>query len=129
MGIFRDNKDLFNKAGFIVDEFGENTVKLSGVPEFCLDFNTKEIFLETLDEIDTVARTAKQELENKFLATVACKAAVKGNHAMSLTEAQGLIEQLLTLDNPYNCPHGRPIIIKFTEYELDKKFRRIVQEG
>ena len=81
MGIFRDNKEMFNRAGFVVDEFGDNTVKLTGVPEFCLDFDTKEIFLETLDEINTVARTAKQELENKFLATVACKAAVKAHMA------------------------------------------------
>ena len=66
MGIFRDNKDLFNKAGFTVDEFGDNTVKLTGVPEFCLDFDTRSLFLDTLDEMDTVARTAKQELEYKF---------------------------------------------------------------
>ena len=74
MGIYRDNKEMFEKAGFIIEEFGENTVKIVGVPSFCLNFNNREIFLETLDGINTVARTAKQEVEDKFLATIACKA-------------------------------------------------------
>ena len=108
MGIFRDNKELFNKAGFVVDEFGDNTVKLTGVPEFCLDFDTKEIFLETLDEINTVARTAKQELENKFLATVACKAAVKAHMALTKEEV----------------PHGRPTVIKMSKTDIEKRFSR-----
>ena len=125
MGIFRDNKDLFNKAGFTVDEFGDNTVKLTGVPEFCLDFDTRSLFLETLDEMDTVARTAKQELEYKFLATVACKAAVKAHMALSKEEVDSLFEQLYKLPNPFSCPHGRPTIIKMTKTDIEKKFSRI----
>ena len=124
MGIFRDNKELFNKAGFVVDEFGDNTVKLTGVPEFCLDFDTKEIFLETLDEINTVARTAKQELENKFLATVACKAAVKAHMALTKEEVDSLMNQLLKLPNPFTCPHGRPTVIKMSKNDIEKKFSR-----
>ena len=124
MGIFRDNKEMFNKAGFIVDEFGENTVKLTGVPEFCIDFDTKDIFLETLDEIDTVARTAKQEIEDKFLSTIACKAAVKANMALSKDEVDSLMEQLLKLPNPFSCPHGRPTVIKMTKTDIEKKFSR-----
>ena len=124
MGIFRDNKELFNKAGFIVDEFGDNTVKLTGVPEFCLDFDTKEIFLETLDEIDTVARTAKQEREDKFLATIACKAAVKANMALTKEEVDSLMSQLLKLPNPFSCPHGRPTVIKMSKTDIEKKFSR-----
>ncbi len=124
MGIFRDNKDMFIKAGFVVDEFGDNTVKLTGVPEFCLNFDTKEIFLETLDEIDTVARTAKQELENKFLATVACKAAVKAHMALNKEEVDSLMEQLLKLPNPFSCPHGRPTVIKMSKTDIEKKFSR-----
>ncbi len=124
MGIFRDNKEMFNEAGFIVDEFGENTVKLTGVPEFCLEFDTKEIFLETLDEIDTVARTAKQEIEDKFLATVACKAAVKAHMALSKEEVDSLMKQLLRLPNPFSCPHGRPTVIKMTKNDIEKKFSR-----
>ena len=124
MGIFRDNKEMFNRAGFIVEEFGDNTVKLTGVPEFCLNFNTKEIFLETLDEIDTVARTAKQEVENKFLATVACKAAVKAHMALNKEEVNSLMKQLLKLPNPFSCPHGRPTVIKMSKNDIEKKFSR-----
>lgn len=124
MGIYRDNKELFEKAGFMAEEFGDNTVKLTGVPEFCLDFDNKEIFLETLDEIDTVARTAKQELENKFLATVACKAAVKAHMALSKEEVDSLMKQLLKLPNPFSCPHGRPTVIKMTKNDIEKKFSR-----
>ena len=124
MGIFRDNKAMFNKAGFVVEEFGDNTVKLTGVPGFCLDFDTKEIFLETLDEIDTVARTAKQEVEDKFLATVACKAAVKANMALSKEEVDSLMSQLLKLPNPFSCPHGRPTVFKISKTDIEKKFSR-----
>ena len=84
MGIAKDNMSLFERAGFVIEEFGENTLKVSGVPEVCVDLDTKELFMETLDEVNTVARTAKQEKEEKFIATVACKAAVKAN--MALTE-------------------------------------------
>ena len=124
MGIFKDNKEMFNKAGFAVEEFGDNTVKLTGVPEFCLDFDTQELFLETLDEINTVARTAKQEIEDKFLATVACKAAVKAHMALSKEEVDSLMNQLLRLPNPFTCPHGRPTVIKMSKNDIEKKFSR-----
>ncbi len=124
MGIFRDNSEMFYKAGFMVEEFGENTVKLAGVPEFCMDLDTKELFLETLDEINTVARTAKQELEDKFLATVACKAAVKANMALNKEEVDSLMEKLLKLPNPFSCPHGRPTVIKMSKTDIEKKFSR-----
>ena len=124
MGIFKDNKEMFNRAGFAVEEFGDNTVKLTGVPEFCLDFDTQELFLETLDEINTVARTAKQELENKFLATVACKAAVKAKMALTKEEVDSLMNQLLKLPNPFTCPHGRPTVIKMSKTDIEKKFSR-----
>ena len=124
MGIFKDNKEMFNKTGFAVEEFGDNTVKLTGVPEFCLDFDTQELFLETLDEINTVARTAKQEIEDKFLATVACKAAVKAHMALSKEEVDSLMNQLLRLPNPFTCPHGRPTVIKMSKNDIEKKFSR-----
>ena len=124
MGIFKDNRRLFEKAGFMVEEFGEGTIKLVGVPEFCMNFDTKEIFLETLDEINTVARTAKQELEDKFLATVACKAAVKANMALTNEEVDSLMQELLKLPNPFSCPHGRPTVIKMSKTDIEKKFSR-----
>ena len=124
MGIYRDNKEMFEKAGFIIEEFGENTVKIVGVPSFCLNFNNREIFLETLDGINTVARTAKQEVEDKFLATIACKAAVKAHMALSKEEVDSLMSQLLKLPNPFSCPHGRPTVIKMTKNDIEKKFSR-----
>ena len=124
MGIYRDNKEMFEKAGFIIEEFGENTVKIVGVPSFCLNFNNREIFLETLDGINTVARTAKQEVEDKFLATIACKAAVKAHMALSKEEVDSLMSQLLKLPNPFSCPHGRQTVIKMTKNDIEKKFSR-----
>ena len=124
MEIARDNMQMFRKAGFMVEEFGENTVKLTGVPEMCLDLDTKEMFLETLDEINTVSRTAKQEVEEKFIATVACKAAVKANMALTKEEVDSLMDKLLALPNPFTCPHGRPTAIKMSKYDIEKKFAR-----
>ncbi len=124
MGIYKDNKEMFRKAGFIVEEFGDNTVKLSGVPDVLIDLETKELFLETLDEINTVARTAKQEIEEKFIATVACKAAVKAHMVLEKEEVMQLLDSLLVLPNPFTCPHGRPTAIKMTKNEIEKKFSR-----
>ena len=124
MSIAKDNFDLFEKAGFIVEEFGENALKVSGVPDVCIDLDTKELFMETLDEINTIARTAKQEKEEKFIATVACKAAVKANMALTEEEVKSLMDELLELPNPFSCPHGRPTVIKMSKYDIERKFAR-----
>lgn len=124
MDVAKENKEMFEQAGFYFEEFGENTIKLTGVPTVCIDLDTKELFLETLDEINTVARTAKQEKEEKFIATVACKAAVKANMALTREEVEKLMEQLLKLPNPFTCPHGRPTVIKMTKYDIERKFAR-----
>ena len=124
MDIAKENFELFEKAGFTLEEFGENTIKLTGVPNVCIDLDTKELFLETLDEINTVARTAKQEKEEKFIATVACKAAVKANMALTEQEVDSLMEKLLRLPNPFTCPHGRPTAIRMTKTDIEKKFER-----
>lgn len=124
MDIVRDNWNVFEKAGFELDYFGENTIKLTGVPDICFDLDTKALFLETLDEINTVARTAKQEIEEKFIATIACKAAVKANMALNDEEVHALLEELLKLPNPFTCPHGRPTAIKMNKFDLEKKFSR-----
>ena len=124
MGIAKDNLALFEKAGFVVEEFGDNTLKVSGVPEVCIDLDTKELFMETLDEINTVARTAKQEKEERFIATVACKAAVKANMALTEEEVTSLMNELLKLPNPFSCPHGRPTVIKMSKYDIERKFAR-----
>ena len=124
MDVARENIKMFEQAGFRLEEFGENTIKLMGVPNVCIDLDTKELFLETLDEINTVARTAKQEKEEKFIATVACKSAVKANMALNQKEVEALMDKLLELPNPFTCPHGRPTVIKMTQYDIEKKFAR-----
>ena len=124
MDIAKENMYIFEKAGFSLEEFGENTIKLTGVPNVCIDLDTKDLFLETLDEINTVARTAKQEKEEKFIATVACKSAVKANMALTPQEVDKLMEQLLNLPNPFTCPHGRPTVIKMSKYDIERKFAR-----
>lgn len=124
MEIAKDNMEMFRKAGFMIEEFGENTIKLTGVPEMCLDLETKEMFLETLDEINSISRTAKQEIEEKFIATIACKAAVKANMALTKEEVDSLMEKLLALPNPFTCPHGRPTAIKMSKSDIEKKFAR-----
>lgn len=124
MNIAKDNISMFEQAGFCLEEFGENTIKLTGVPTICIDLDTKELFLETLDEINTVARTAKQEKEERFIATVACKAAVKANMALTSQEVESLMDSLLQLPNPFTCPHGRPTAIKMTKYDIERKFAR-----
>ena len=124
MDIAKENMQMFEQAGFTLEEFGENTIKLTGVPTVCIDLDNKELFLETLDEINTVARTAKQEKEEKFIATVACKAAVKANMALTTQEVEKLIYKLLELPNPFTCPHGRPTAIKMTKYDIERKFAR-----
>ena len=115
---------MFKKAGFILEEFGENTIKLTGVPEMCIDLETKEMFLETLDELVSISRTAKQEITEKFIATIACKAAVKANMALTKEEVDNLMDELLTLPNPFTCPHGRPTAIKMSKYDIERKFAR-----
>lgn len=124
MNIAKENIEMFAKAGFSFEEFGDNTIKLMSVPSMCEDMNTKQLFLDILDEIDTVAVTARQEKEDKFIATVACKAAVKGKMKLDEKEVGSLMKKLLDLPNPFTCPHGRPTAIKMTNYDLERKFRR-----
>ena len=124
MIIAKENVEMFNRAGFSFEEFGENTIKLMSVPSMCEDMNTKQLFLDILDEIDTVAVTARQEKEDKFIATIACKAAVKAKMKLDDQEVATLMAQLLELPNPFTCPHGRPTAIKMTKTDLEKKFSR-----
>jgi len=122
--IVKENVDMFEKAGFMLEEFGENTIRLIGVPNFCIDLDTKELFLEILDAVNTVAITSIQEKEEKFIATVACKAAVKANHELEVEEVKELMDKLLRLPNPFTCPHGRPTAIKMSKYDIERKFNR-----
>ncbi len=119
-----DHLDLFEQAGFALEEFGDNTIKIMGVPVICYEMNTKELFIDILDGIDITNRTTTQEVEEKFLSTVACKAAIKANMSLEEREIRGLLDQLLILENPFTCPHGRPTAIRITKNEIEKKFGR-----
>ena len=119
-----EHLNLFEQAGFALEEFGENTIKIMGVPNVCYEMNTKELFIDILDGIDITNRTTTQEVEEKFLSTVACKAAIKANMSLEIREIRGLLDQLLLLENPFTCPHGRPTAIRITKNEIEKKFGR-----
>ncbi len=120
----KENQEMFEKAGFSFEAFGENTLKLNGVPNICIDMNTKQLFLELLDEIDNYGKTDRQEKEERFIATIACKSAVKAKMKLTEREVDKLMERLLELPNPFTCPHGRPTAIKMTKYDIERKFAR-----
>ncbi|MGN1298706.1 MAG: DNA mismatch repair endonuclease MutL [Candidatus Scatovivens sp.] len=124
MAIAKENIEMFRKAGFDFEEFGENTIKLTEVPSMCEKLNTKQLFLDILDEIDSVAVTATQEKEDKFIATIACKSAVKAKMKLDEKEVDNLMNQLLKLPNPFSCPHGRPTAIKMSKNDIERKFSR-----
>ena len=125
--ILHTYEDAFSQLGFEIEAFGGNEYALRSVPVDLYGCSERELFLAVLDELsqETGSRGSFQIIEEK-IASMSCKAAVKGNNRLSLQEAERLIDELLTLDNPYNCPHGRPTIITMTETDLEKKFKRIV---
>ena len=122
--LIKENVDMFEQAGFSLEAFGENTIKLTGVPNICMDMNTKQLFLELLDEIDNYSRTDRQEKEERFIATIACKSAVKAKMKLTEAEVDKLMERLLKLENPFTCPHGRPTAIRMSKYDIERKFAR-----
>ena len=123
---YEQHREDFEALGFVIEEFGGNDYAIRGVPLDLYGYEESEFFYEILDELGAESVTGTPEGIRIRIATMACKAAVKGNMRLSLEEAQKLIDELLTLDNPYNCPHGRPTIISMSKYEIEKKFKRIV---
>ncbi|MFQ7272425.1 MAG: DNA mismatch repair endonuclease MutL [Blautia producta] len=124
--LMKANMDVFREFGFEISEFGGREYSIHAVPADLYGSSVQEFFVEILDSLENEHTKQPLELITGKLATAACKAAVKGNNTLSLKEADQLIEQLLGLDNPYHCPHGRPTIVSMTKYELEKKFKRIV---
>ena len=122
----RAHKDTFAQLGFEIQPFGDRDYAISAVPQDLFGLTEKEFFLEMLDQLSPDTGKTSMEEVTARIATMACKAAVKGNTRLSTLEADALITELLSLDDPYNCPHGRPTIISMTKSELEKKFRRIV---
>ena len=118
--------DSFVGIGFQLEDFGGNEYAITGVPGNMFSLDCKSIFLEILNDCENIKPTDSYEIVLEKVASMSCKAAVKGNDRLSVAEAQELIDELLSLDNPYHCPHGRPTIISMSKYELEKKFKRIV---
>ena len=116
----KENIELFRNTGFDIELFGEDSVKISGIPDIEYKVNKNRMFLDVLDEMLTTERTAIKDIEERFIATVACKAAVKANMDLTRQEVDSLIQRLLKLKNPFTCPHGRPTTIKFSKKELFK---------
>lgn len=123
--IVSNNIEYFENSGFILERFSDNSYKISGVPNIAdLDIDYKSMFLDIIDEMMGSNKTEYKDKEFRFLATLACKAAVKGNMNLSVQENTKLIDDMLKLENPFTCPHGRPTAYEITKYEIERKFGR-----
>lgn len=118
--------DYFREMGFEIEHFGGREYTVRGVPANLFSVAKKELLLELLDGLSEDLPAENPQMIYEHVASLSCKAAVKGNHTMSAAEADALIDRLLEMENPYACPHGRPTIIAMSKYELEKKFKRIV---
>ena len=119
-----NNMEMFEKAGFILEEFGDNTIKISGVPNIGYDIDYKDMIKDIIDELLGAIKTENSEKEHRFLATLACKAAVKGNMKLNKEEQISLIDKMVKLENPFTCPHGRPTAYEISKYEIERRFLR-----
>lgn len=124
--VLEANLDTFSALGFEIEGFGGSEYALRGVPLDLYGCDEKEMFLTVLDALADGTGFGSLRLIEEKIASMSCKAAVKGNRKLCREEAESLIDELLTLDNPYNCPHGRPVMVAMTKYEMDRKFKRIV---
>lgn len=123
--IIEANIEYFEKAGFILERFSDNSFKISGVPNIAdLNIDYKSMFLDLVDELMGSSKTELKDKEFRFIATLACKAAVKGNMNLNEQENIKLIDDMLKLENPFTCPHGRPTAQEITKYEIERKFGR-----
>lgn len=120
------NLDFLTEAGFEFEEFGGKEYAVRAVPGDLYNLVHYDVLIEIIDGLTEEGTNNTPEIILDKIASMSCKAAVKGNHKLSVEEARALIEQLLTLENPYNCPHGRPVIISMSKYEVERKFKRIV---
>ena len=124
--VLKEHLEVFAGLGFEIEAFGGNEYALRSVPTDLYGCGEKEMFLEVLDQLAGGSSQGIRVVEEK-IASMSCKAAVKGNNLLSMAEAEALIDELLTLENPYNCPHGRPTIVAMTKSEMERKFKRIVE--
>ena len=123
---YEENKKVFSDAGFTLEEFGGTSLALKEVPYFLGKLDAKKLFLDILDNLKNLGSGKTSEVKYNAIATKACKSAIKGNDKLEKDEMIKLVEELRYIDDPFHCPHGRPVIIKFTSVDIDKKFRRII---
>ena len=126
LSVFYEYKNHFTDIGFEIEEFGGMDISIRSIPMDLYDNDPKSLFLEILDELVAGHVRGLPEVINMKIASMACKAAVKGNNTMTTEEVWALLEELMGLDNPYNCPHGRPTIFTMSKYEMEKRFKRVV---
>lgn len=124
MDAVNENQEILKNVGFEFENFGDRTIKISGVPNIGYDLDYKGVFLDTIDEILGANKTYRGSKEDRFIATLACKAAVKGNMNLSYKEQIALLDDMVKLDNPFNCPHGRPTAFEISRYEIERRFLR-----
>jgi DNA mismatch repair protein MutL len=124
--MLKNHLQYFLDLGFQIEPFGGREYAVRGVPDNLFSIAKKELLMEMLDSLAEDTLTGNPDMIYEKVASMSCKAAVKGNHSMSAAEADHLIDSLLDLENPYACPHGRPTIISMSKYEIEKKFKRIV---
>lgn len=124
--VLKDNMNIFNELGFEIEHFGGKEYSISAIPADLPGIANSDLFIEILDSLLDDSRLKEPEMIREKVASMSCKAAVKGNNKLSFEEISKLINDLLSLDNPYNCPHGRPTIISMSKYEIERKFKRIV---
>ncbi len=124
--LLESSKDYFQRMGFEFESFGGNEYALRAVPQDLYGYTEREMVMELLDQLSADSKRQRVDVIADQIATMSCKAAVKGNMHLSYQEADALIDELLKLENPYTCPHGRPTVIMMSKYELEKRFKRIV---
>lgn len=124
--ILKRYEEVFSELGYVISSFGGNEFAIEGVPGNLFSFDVKEFFMELLASCGELKGNDGHDMIVEKVASMSCKAAVKGNNRLSYPEIEELLDELLSLENPYHCPHGRPTIIAMTKYELEKKFKRIV---
>jgi len=122
---YDENKEIFEKAGFKISDFGDNSIRIEEVPYFLDKLNPTELIISMINNLKKMGTGETVEVKYNKIASMSCRAAVKANDVLSILEMENLIEDLRYINDPFHCPHGRPTIIKFTSYELDKKFKRI----
>lgn len=122
---YKRNRQAFSRLGFEIEEFGGNAYKVNGLPAGLPNINLKQMLIDMIDGL-TDDNSTDLDIITERVATMSCKAAVKGNNKLSFEEAKELIEELMQAENPYNCPHGRPTLIVMSKYEVERKFKRIL---